>query len=142
MGELPDHWEDTLLGHPSGLNAAEQFWSLQQIPQTPDKSVIAYAHRVAAFTRVVFFWAETHFLGIKQLTPENTLWLTKQPDISLPPLPFDFDFYITPGKIEVARLNEFGPVLELSSEEIKLTLLFDGQTGFKVATRNDFQKNN
>jgi hypothetical protein len=128
---LPADWEDRLAPRPSGMRAGDLVWDLHRAPREPDEgSVLRHAFDISTFARAVFAWAESVLLGWPAGAP-GASWAAAGADdgsATLPLLDFDVDFAPTPHGAMLARLNEFGSTLELSSADFALALLFDGRT--------------
>ncbi|MDQ1833864.1 PEP-utilizing enzyme [Massilia scottii] len=135
LQRLPDNWEASLACHPSGLAASELYWRLQRIPERHDAQSLAYVHSVSAFARAVFFWAEQALL---EQTAQRHDGETRagMPGTALPPLALDMDFCRTATGVKIARINEFGVVLDLSDEQFRLALLFDGAASGPAPARH------
>ncbi|MEX3900960.1 MULTISPECIES: nucleotidyltransferase domain-containing protein [Paraburkholderia] len=132
LGQLPSGWERELLGRPTGLSAADLFWNLQRTPEYPDRvSSRVYARRIVAFTRAAFLWAECRVTGKRFDGPQGHDWIGTESPMTAPPLPsleFDVDFSFSGDGMKIARLNEFGTVVNLSAQDAALVFLFDGVT--------------
>lgn len=132
LDQLPSEWERELLGRPTGLSAADLLWHVQRTPEYPDRvSSLAYARRIAAFSRAAFLWAECRVSGKRFDAPHAHDWIGAESRITARPLPsleFDVDFSFSDDGMKIARLNEFGTVVNLSAQEAALVFLFDGVT--------------
>lgn len=130
LASLPADWEAALLCRPARLSAAELFWRLQQLPERPDARVQDQVDRISAFARAVFLWAEAVLLGLPVVAQRAERFASGAGErrVPLAPLLPDVDFSVIPAGARMARLNEFGPVLDLDAGELALALLFDGST--------------
>ncbi|MBN3834978.1 hypothetical protein [Burkholderia sp. Ac-20344] len=140
LDQLPPGWERELLGRPTGLSAADQLWHLQRTPEHPERAASrAYARRIAAFARAAFLWAECSVAGKRFGEPRNRDWVGTGAPVATSPLPsleFDVDFSLSGDGMKIARLNEFGTVVNLSAREAALVFLFDGVTTAEEAQAN------
>lgn len=127
LERTPENWEDALFCRPSSLSAAECYWQLQRIPEHHDEQAMIHVHAVSAFARACFFWAEQTLLARTGTAPAAFSW-QRRPGARLPPLALDIDFARTAAATKMARVNEFGVVLDLSDDELRLAFLFDGVT--------------
>lgn len=133
LGMLPQDWESRLMVRPTGLSALDRVWQLHRAPSEPDeRSVLPQAFAIATFSRAAFAWAESALLGWRPGAATATgSWHQAVPQRESPALPlldFDVDFAPTSDGAVLARLNEFGDTLELSSLDFSTALLFDGET--------------
>ncbi|MDQ2956326.1 MAG: methyltransferase [Actinomycetota bacterium] len=132
LQRLGPDWERPLGLRPTGLPPDAAVWHLHRAPAEPDRAAaVSHALRCLTFARAVFAWAERRILG---LTAPTASWAWKEIEGQpLPALEFDVDFFLSEQRIAVARLNEFGASLSLSSTEFALLLLCDGQTSVDEA---------
>jgi hypothetical protein len=134
---LATNWEAALGTHPTGLNAAQLFWSLHQAPERPDRRpALQHALRITTFARAVFAWAERRLLGATAHARARIAWPRidrTHGDICLPHLNLDVDFSAHDGRVILGRLNEFGDPLDLTPHEFEIALLFDGATTAREA---------
>lgn len=128
LQRLGPDWERPLGLRPTGLSPDVAVWHLHRAPAEPDRAAaICHALRCLSFARAVFAWAERRVLGFADSAVAS--WTaTETAGQALPALEFDVDFFLSEQRIAVARLNEFGASLSLSSSEFTLLLLCDGQT--------------
>lgn len=137
LADVPKGWQEALLCRATGLSAPEIYWQLQHFPDHPDERVLPYADRVLAFSRAAFLWAEATLLGLPAVVRGPWAFPDAKRSSAAPlaPLLPDVDFSLTPTGAMAARLNEFGTVLGLTTEELALALLFDGITTPAEAAR-------
>lgn len=137
LQRLPRNWETSVGIRPTGMNAAQLFWSLQQTPERPDRrSTMQYALRVMTFARAVFAWAERQLLDPSPRASVAIAWPKADrthEDVRLPHLNFDVDFWLADDRVILGRLNHFVESLELTPEEFEIVLLFDGVTTAREA---------
>jgi hypothetical protein len=137
LQRLPTNWEAALGIHPTGLNAAQLFWSLHQAPERPDRApALGHALRITTFARAVFAWAERRLLGATARARAPVSWPhvdRTHGDICLPHLNFDVDFWAHDDRVILGRLNQFDEPLALTPHEFEIALLFDGATTAREA---------
>ncbi|XXX81452.1 hypothetical protein WMF30_22095 [Sorangium sp. So ce134] len=134
---LPGDWERSLPIRPMGLTAGQVFFRLHRAPERPDEPLaLEHALRITTFARGVFAWAERRVRrsAIEGRATAPSARIERRPrDVALPYLDLDVDFHELEDRVIVARLNEFGETVELSTREFAVTLLFDGITTAREA---------
>lgn len=137
LERVPSDWEQSLSSRPTGLTAGEVFWRLHRAPERPEeRPVFEHAFRITTFARAVFLWAEFQLVRGSDERPEPITWpqVERQPEDSpLPYLDLDVDYHVRDGGVAIARLNEFGVMVEISMREFALVLLLDGTTTVREA---------
>jgi hypothetical protein len=131
LSKLPESWEYQLPGRKIGQTAVDQFISLHRIPEVLTNVAISnYSLRIAAFSRVVFTWAE-HTL----LAPGKSRALSWKPKMIIedntkifPYLALDVELRYGNEGFEIVRLNDTGTGFRISDEAYLLLCLFDGET--------------
>lgn len=129
LQSLPPDWTPSLCVAPSGSPPAEHVWRLLRLPASGRRAaVLPYAHRISAFCRAAFVWADATLRGEAALTPSPSLSGAGPPvgGRALPPLDFDVDVAIQGEDVWLARLNEFAEPVHLSREEACAALFMDG----------------
>ncbi|MCE9667082.1 hypothetical protein LY474_04570 [Myxococcus stipitatus] len=133
---LPPDWERLLPGRPSGLSAQERYLGLHQAPPRPTASdVTRFTHRIVAFARAVFTWAEQRLLA-PQLPSVPVIEERAEGGEPLPALDFDVTVRLRDERYDLTRLNAGTPPLQLTAQAWSVLSLFDGETSHEQALRH------
>jgi hypothetical protein len=129
LERLPEQWEDDLAGRRLGRPAVDVVWDLHRAPDAATESAaLEHAFRITTFARRVFAWAERVLLH-RPLPPHPLSPAVTPAADAHPPLPcldLDVDFALGDGYVALARLNDFGDAVTMTSEEFAICLFFDG----------------
>ncbi len=130
---LPASWEQDLPGRPSGLSAQARYLSLHQAPpQVTASAITGYAHRIVAFARSAFTWAEQRLLA-PHLPPVPAVQRAEGGGEPLPALDYDVTVRFKDERYELLRMNAGVPPLQLTAQAWSVLSLFDGETPWEQA---------
>ncbi|MCP3102416.1 hypothetical protein LZ198_26440 [Myxococcus sp. K15C18031901] len=125
---LPAGWEQDLPGCPSGLSAQARYLALHQSPPLPTaQDTTRSTHRILAFARAAFAWAEQRLLA-PALPPAASVETRAEGGEALPALDFDVTVRFREERYELLRLNAGAPPLQLTAQAWSVLSLFDGET--------------
>lgn len=133
---VPEDWLTHLNSPYTNIDAATLVWQLSRLPETLEpEEALAYAHRIAVFSRSVSFWVESKLLELKPV-PKNFIIDHREPSADdgrvAPLLRLDADIFVSTNGMAISRLNEFDSPVVLDEEEVRLALLFDGHTSLEL----------
>jgi hypothetical protein len=140
LERLRDGWLEAVGLRPVGMTGVDHIWRLHRAPTRPLAApAIGHALGTTTFARAAFLWAESVLLhGGPIREPFEWPWSSDSDDLPLPALEFDVDYSLADDGATVGRLNEFGRVVELESEELLVMLLCDGTTTERAAQQAVF----
>ncbi|ABE54446.1 hypothetical protein Sden_1160 [Shewanella denitrificans OS217] len=132
LGTLLDNGISQINSKYVETEAADLIWYLHTLPESEPQAILSKAEEVVHYCRLMFLYAElklvypellSSFHQIKQVITSN---ISRDDSKLLPCLELDVDFHIDDGEIYMARLNEFGEVIQANLAEFSLALQFDG----------------